>query len=142
MTTTTFHLAFPVHDLQATRDFFCDVLGCKTGRSAERWIDFDFFGHQIVAHYVSDVSEKKIPVQINSVDEKKVPVSHFGVILKWDEWHALAEKLRAAHIKFLIEPNIRFEGEVGEQATMFFTEPSGNALEFKSFKDMSQIFAT
>lgn len=139
MTIATFHLAFPVHDLQATKKFFCDVLGCKTGRSAERWIDFDFFGHQVVAHYVS---EEKTPVQTNSVDEKKVPVSHFGVILKWDEWHTLAEKLQAAHIKFLIEPNIRFKGEVGEQATMFLTEPSGNALEFKSFKDMSQIFAT
>ena len=139
MTTSTFHLAFPVHDLQATRDFFCNILGCKTGRSAERWIDFDFFGHQLVAHYVS---EEEAPVQTNSVDEQSVPVRHFGVILSWDEWHALAEKLRTAGTKFLIEPNIRFEGEVGEQATMFFTEPCGNAIEFKSFKDMSQIFAT
>ncbi len=139
MTTSTFHLAFPVHDLQATRDFFCNILGCKTGRSAERWIDFDFFGHQLVAHYVS---EEEAPVQTNSVDEQSVPVRHFGVILSWDEWHALAEKLRTADTKFLIEPNIRFEGEVGEQATMFFTEPCGNAIEFKSFKDMSQIFAT
>ena len=139
MTTSTFHLAFPVHDLQATRDFFCNILGCKTGRSAERWIDFDFFGHQLVAHYVS---EEEAPVQTNSVDEQSVPVRHFGVILSWDEWHALAEKLRTAGTKFLIDPNIRFEGEVGEQATMFFTEPCGNAIEFKSFKDMSQIFAT
>ena len=134
-----FHLAFPVSNLEATKDFFMDVLGCSTGRQSERWIDFDFFGHQVVAHLAED---EPTPATTNPVDGKQVPASHFGVILDWDDWHDLAEKLKAADIEFLIEPNIRFEGEVGEQATMFFQEPSGNALEFKSLKDMSQIFAT
>ena len=134
-----FHLAFPVSNLEATRDFFIGVLGCSTGRQSERWIDFDFFGHQVVAHLAED---EHTLATTNPVDGKQVPPSHFGVILDWDDWHHLAEKLKAADIEFLIEPNIRFEGEVGEQATMFFQEPSGNALEFKSFKDMSQIFAT
>jgi extradiol dioxygenase family protein len=134
-----FHLAFPVSNLEATKDFFIDVLGCNTGRQSERWIDFDFFGHQVVAHLADD---KHAPAITNSVDGKQVPASHFGVILNWGDWHDLAEKLKAAEIDFLIEPNIRFEDEAGEQATMFFQEPSGNALEFKSFKDMSQIFAT
>ena len=134
-----FHLAFPVSNLEATKDFFIDVLGCSTGRQSERWIDFDFFGHQVVAHLAED---EHTPATTNPVDGKQVPASHFGVILDWDDWHDLAEKLKAADIEFLIEPNIRFKGEVGEQATMFFQEPSGNALEFKSFKDMSQIFAT
>jgi len=139
MVQAPFHLAFPVSDLEATRDFFTDVLGCATGRQSDRWIDFDFFGHQVVAHLAD---EENNPAPTNPVDGKQVPSSHFGVILHWDEWHALAEKLKTSDIEFLIEPNIRFEGEVGEQATMFFMEPSGNALEFKSFKDMSQIFAT
>ena len=134
-----FHLAFPVSNLEDTRDFFIGVLGCSTGRQSERWIDFDFFGHQVVAHLAED---EHTLATTNPVDGKQVPASHFGVILDWDDWHHLAEKLKAADIEFLIEPNIRFEGEVGEQATMFFQEPSGNALEFKSFKDMSQIFAT
>jgi extradiol dioxygenase family protein len=134
-----FHLAFPVSNLEATKDFFIDVLGCSTGRQSERWIDFNFFGHQVVAHLADD---EHAPATTNPVDGKQVPASHFGVILDWDDWHHLAEKLKTAGIDFLIEPNIRFEGEVGEQATMFFQEPSGNALEFKSFKDMSQIFAT
>ncbi|MBU24886.1 MAG: glyoxalase [Gammaproteobacteria bacterium] len=139
MAQNPFHLAFPVSDLEATRDFFTGVLGCETGRSSERWIDFDFFGHQVVAH-LDDREHKTAPT--NPVDGEQVPASHFGVILDWNEWHTLADKLKAANVEFLIKPNIRFEGEVGEQATMFFTEPSGNALEFKSFKDMSQIFAT
>ena len=134
-----FHLAFPVSNLEATKDFFIDCLGCSTGRQSERWIDFNFFGHQVVAHLADD---EHAPATTNPVDGKQVPASHFGVILDWDDWHHLAEKLKTAGIDFLIEPNIRFEGEVGEQATMFFQEPSGNALEFKSFKDMSQIFAT
>ena len=134
-----FHLAFPVSDLEATRDFFTDILGCATGRQSDRWIDFDFFGHQVVAHLAD---EEYNPASTNPVDGKQVPASHFGVILDWDEWHTLAEKLKSSDVEFLIEPNIRFEGEVGEQATMFFKEPSGNALEFKSFRDMSQIFAT
>ena len=139
MASAPFHLAFPVSDLEATRDFFINVLGCSTGRTSDRWIDFDFFGHQVVAHLAED---EQTPSPTNPVDGKQVPASHFGVILEWEEWQRLADKLKAADIEFLIEPNIRFEGEVGEQATMFFTEPSGNALEFKSFKDMSQIFAT
>ena len=139
MAEVPFHLAFPVSDLEATRDFFTDVLGCATGRSSDRWIDFDFFGHQVVAH-LADAELNPAPT--NPVDGKQVPASHFGVILDWNEWHTLADRLKAADVKFLIEPNIRFEGEAGEQATMFFTEPSGNALEFKSFRDMSQIFAT
>ena len=139
MASAPFHLAFPVFDLEATKDFFIDVLGCRTGRTSDRWIDFDFFGHQVVAHLVAN---ETIDAPTNPVDGKQVPASHFGVILEWSDWHQLADKLKATNIEFLIEPNIRFEGEVGEQATMFFTEPSGNALEFKSFKDMSQIFAT
>ena len=139
MAQAPFHLAFPVSDLEATRDFFTDVLGCATGRSSDRWIDFDFFGHQVVAHLAD---EEHNPAPTNPVDGKQVPASHFGVILDWNEWHTLADRLKSANVEFLIEPNIRFEGEAGEQATMFFTEPSGNALEFKSFKDMSLIFAT
>ena len=139
MAEVPFHLAFPVSDLEATRDFFTDVLGCATGRSSDRLIDFDFFGHQVVAH-LADAELNPAPT--NPVDGKQVPASHFGVILDWTEWHTLADRLKAADVEFLIEPNIRFEGEAGEQATMFFTEPSGNALEFKSFRDMSQIFAT
>ena len=139
MVSAPFHLAFPVSDLEATKDFFIDVLDCRTGRTSDRWIDFDFFGHQVVAHLAED---QIIDASTNPVDGRQVPASHFGVILEWGDWHQLADKLKAANIEFLIEPNIRFEGEVGEQATMFFTEPSGNALEFKSFKDTSQIFAT
>ena len=139
MASAPFHLAFPVSDLEATKEFFIDVLGCRTGRTSDRWIDFDFFGHQVVAHLVED---ETIDAPTNPVDGKQVPASHFGVILEWNDWHQLADKLKAANIEVLIEPNIRFKGQVGEQATMFFTEPSGNAIEFKSFKDMSQIFAT
>ncbi len=134
-----FHLAFPVHNLPATRSFYEGLLGCQVGRTAERWIDFNFWGSQISAHLV-DAADNAAPT--NAVDGKKVPVKHFGAILKWDEWQALAEKLKAHGTEFIIEPYTRFEGEVGEQATMFFFDPSGNALEFKSFKDFSQIFAT
>ncbi len=139
MATPLFHLAFPVSDLEATREFYTKVLGCSTGRSSDHWIDFDFFGHQVVAHLKPDEAGS---VSTNDVDGDKVPVKHFGVILEWDEWQKLAEKLRSFDIKFIIEPHIRFEGEVGEQATMFFLDPSNNALEFKSFKDMSQVFAS
>lgn len=134
-----FHLAFPVKDIAKTRAFFEDLLGCEVGRSAERWIDFNFWGNQISAHLVEDEEDAALT---NAVDGKNVPVKHFGAILAWEEWHQLADKLKAAGITFIIEPYIRFEGEVGEQATMFFFDPSGNALEFKSFKDASQIFAT
>jgi uncharacterized protein len=134
-----FHLAFPVTDLEATRAFYGALLGCREGRSAPRWVDFEFFGHQISAHLV-DVAAKR--AETNLVDGDDVPVRHFGAILEWNEWHALAERLRVARVKFLIEPHIRFRGEVGEQATMFLVDPSGNALEFKSFQDPSRIYAT
>lgn len=133
-----FHLAFPVTDLAATRVFFTDILGCTLGRTSDRWIDIDFFGHQITAHLVDGLPE----ADTNPVDGEQVPASHFGAILDMPQWKALAEKLTALDIDFLIQPQIRFEGEVGEQATMFFKDPSGNALEFKAFADKSQIFAT
>lgn len=137
--TAAFHLAFPVTDLAATRTFYVDLLGCGVGRESDRWIDFDFHGNQITAHLVEgDAQAGEIT---NPVDGKSVPVRHFGAILEWDAWTALADRLKAAGIAFVIEPYVRFEGEVGEQATMFFTDPSGNAIEFKSFKDMGQIFA-
>ena len=133
-----FHLAFAVTDLTATEAFFVDLLGCRTGRRSERWIDFDFFGHQITAHLVDGA----LPLaETNPVDGEKVPSRHFGAILAWDVWQDLSARLQAAQIDFLIEPQIRFAGEVGEQATMFFRDPSGNALEFKAFKDTSMIFA-
>lgn len=135
---TPFHLAFPVNDIEATRKFFTEVIGCKEGRSAEKWVDFDFFGHQISAHLKP---EEVAHAKTNEVDGDKVPVRHFGAILPWKEWHELADRLTGLGIKFIIEPHIRFKGEIGEQATMFFMDPSGNALEFKSFQDMSQIFA-
>lgn len=133
-----FHLAFPVTDLAATKLFFTETLGCNLGRTSERWIDIDFFGHQITAHLVDGLDE----AATNPVDGEQVPSSHFGAILEMAEWKALAEKLMALDTQFLIKPQIRFEGEVGEQATMFFKDPSGNALEFKAFADKSQIFAT
>ncbi|MCC5921639.1 MAG: VOC family protein [Cyclobacteriaceae bacterium] len=138
-TTIPFHLAFPVRDLEATKAFYGELLGCKMGRSAERWVDFDFFGHQLSAHFT------EAPIQeppANAVDGKSVPIKHFGAILPWHQWQELAEKLKAANIEFIIEPYIRFKGEAGEQATMFFLDPSGNALEFKSFKDQKSIFTT
>jgi extradiol dioxygenase family protein len=134
-----FHVAFPVHDLEATRKFYSEVLGCKIGRSAERWIDFDLYGHQISAHLVEGW---KGGTNTNPVDGKNVPVLHWGVILEMNQWEALAERLKKHGIKFIIEPYIRFKGEVGEQATMFFLDVSNNALEFKSFKNDSSIFAT
>lgn len=133
-----FHLAFPVTDLAATKLFFTETLGCTLGRTSERWIDIDFFGHQITAHLVDGLDE----AATNPVDGEQVPSSHFGAILEMAEWKALADKLVALDTQFLIKPQIRFEGEVGEQATMFFKDPSGNALEFKAFADKSQIFAT
>ena len=132
-----FHLAFPVTDLEATRIFFTELLGCKLGRTAPRWIDIDFFGHQITAHLVDEIPE----VATNPVDGNRVPARHFGAILDMDSWKALSERLQAAGTEFLINPHIRFEGEVGEQATMFFYDPSGNAMEFKAFASQDQIFA-
>jgi len=133
-----FHLAFPVHDLAAARAFYGDTLGCAEGRSAATWIDFDLFGHQIVAHL--DPAAKPVAVA-NPVDGHDVPVPHFGVVLTMADWHALADRLRAAGTRFGIEPHIRFVGQPGEQATMFFCDPSGNALEFKAFADDAMLFA-
>ncbi len=134
-----FHLAFPVHDLAAARAFYGDTLGCGEGRRSDSWIDFDLYGHQIVAH----LDEGARPVGIsNPVDGHDVPVPHFGVVLDWDDWHKLAARLEAAGTDFGIAPHIRFKGQVGEQATMFFRDPSGNALEFKAFADDAMIFAT
>ncbi len=133
-----FHLAFPVVSLSDARRFYGDLLGCAEGRSSAEWVDFDFFGHQIVAHLApADAGQNAT----SAVDGHNVPVRHFGVVLDMVGWTALAEKLRAAGTRFVIEPYVRFKGEVGEQATMFFLDPSGNALEFKAFADRSQLFA-
>lgn len=138
MNATPFHLAFPIRDIEETRNFYGELLGCTIGRSTDKWIDFNFFGHQLSAHVKPDELKSALT---NKVDGDNVPVRHFGAILPWNDWEALAEKLRSANCAFIIEPHIRFKGQVGEQATMFFLDPSGNALEFKSFKDMSQVFA-
>jgi extradiol dioxygenase family protein len=135
---TPFHLAFPVDDLEAARAFYGGTLGCPEGRSSDEWIDFDFFGHQIVAHLSPNAPGMR---HANAVDGHAVPVPHFGVVLPMRTWEALAARARAAHIQFEIEPYVRFKGEVGEQATMFFYDPAGNALEFKAFADISQMFA-
>lgn len=135
-----FHLAFPVHDLGAARAFYGGLLGCAEGRSDTRWVDFDLFGHQIVAHLV-DGPPAAGAVPSNPVDGHDVPVPHFGAVLPWDAWHVLARRLEAAGVAFDIAPTIRFKGKPGEQATMFFRDPSGNALEFKSFRDPDQLFA-
>ncbi|HEU0044138.1 VOC family protein [Sphingomonas sp.] len=133
-----FHFAFPVHDLAAARAFYGGTLGCPEGRSSDQWIDFDLFGHQIVAH----LSPAAKPfAHSNPVDGHDVPVPHFGVVLTMADWEALAERVGAAGISFGIEPHVRFAGQVGQQATMFFHDPSGNALEFKAFGDDSQLFA-
>jgi len=133
-----FHLAFPVDNLERTREFYTKILGCKEGRSSDRWIDFDMYGHQVVAHLVDSVDS----VETNPVDGDDVPASHFGVILESEQWTKLSENLRDSNIEFIIEPHTRFRGEPGEQSTMFFLDPCGNALEFKAFNDDSQIFAT
>lgn len=133
-----FHLAFPVRDLEAAREFYGEVLGCTEGRSAERWVDFDLFGHQITAHLAEGSTGFEAT---NLVDADQVPVPHFGIILPMEEWKSLADKLTEKGVEFIIEPKIRFAGEVGEQATMFFLDPSGNALEFKGFSDFSSVFA-
>nr|MBF0685550.1 VOC family protein [Pseudomonas sp.] len=133
-----FHLAFPVHDLAAARAFYGELLGCPEGRSSPDWIDFNFYGHQIVAHLSPDETGHR---NTSQVDGENVPVRHFGAVLSMSQWQELADKLRAAGTKFIIEPQIRFKGQVGEQATMFFLDPSGNAIEFKAFADMSSLFA-
>lgn len=133
-----FHLAIPVDDLAAARHFYGSVLGCPEGRSSDLWTDYDFFGHQLVVHYQPRSAEK---LHHNPVDGHDVPVPHFGVVLAMADWEVLAGRVRAAGIQFVIEPYIRFAGQVGEQATMFFLDPCGNALEFKAFKDIGQLFA-
>ncbi len=135
---TPFHIAFPVHDLAAARAFYGGLLGCPEGRSSDEWIDYNLYGHQVVAHLKRG---HQAELHHNAVDSHAVPVPHFGVILELDQWHALADRLRAAGQQFIIEPYVRFAGQVGEQATMFFLDPSGNALEFKAFADRSQLFA-
>ncbi len=135
-----FHLAFPVHDLVAARRFYGELLGCEEGRSSEQWIDFDFFGHQIVAH--TTTGGEGGSKDSNPVDGHDVPIPHFGLVLDMPRWTELADRLRAAQVEFVIEPYIRFEGLPGEQATMFLLDPSGNALEFKAFRDPRQLFAT
>ncbi|MCB0640923.1 MAG: VOC family protein [Phaeodactylibacter sp.] len=139
-TISPFHLAVPVHDLTAARRFYGQLLGCEEGRSSEQWIDFNFFGHQFVAHLDPALQVDKA-LHSNPVDGHNVPVPHFGVVLPWSDWETLAARLKAAGTAFVIEPYVRFKGQVGEQATMFFLDPSGNALEFKAFKDLNQLFA-
>ena len=134
-----FHLAIPVHSLAAAREFYGQLFGCAEGRSSDEWVDFDFFGHQVVAHL--DPAAQPAACT-NPVDGHDVPVPHFGVVLEWQAWQALAGRLRQSGVRFEIEPGVRFAGQVGEQATMFFRDPSGNALEFKAFRDPGQLFAT
>ena len=132
-----FHLAIPVHDLEKSRDFYKNILGCDEGRSSDHWVDFNLFGHQLVIHYKEKSTEK---IKTNPVDGKDVPIPHFGVILEWNQFHNFSNQLIEKGITFIIDPYIRFKGLPGEQATMFFKDPCGNALEFKSFKDFNQIF--
>ena len=133
-----FHLAFPVHSLIEARHFYIDILGCSEGRSSEDWVDFNFYGHQIVAHLVEGYGEGS---SVNDVDGDNVPLRHFGIVLGMKEWVALSKKLKQAEMRFLVEPRVRFEGLGGEQATMFIRDFSGNALEFKAFKDQSRLFS-
>ncbi len=147
MTLQPFHLAIPVNNLALARQFYGEFLGFSEGRSCEQWIDWDFFGHQLVTHLKDDsASADKTSIAspiatVNQVDGHGVPVPHFGVVLEWQAWHDFADRLKSHNIKFVIEPYIRFKGKIGEQATMFFLDPAGNALEFKAFKDISQLFA-
>ncbi len=136
-----FHLAIPVSDIKKSRKFYKEVLGCGEGRSSENWVDFNFFGHQLVIHY-QEKEEETTSSFNSSSDGKEVPIPHFGVVLEWDVFHEFLKLLKANEVNFTIEPYIRFEGQVGEQATMFFKDPSGNTLEFKSFRNMGQLFAS
>ncbi|MBJ9978099.1 VOC family protein [Pseudomonas sp. S75] len=140
MSLSPFHLAIPVYDLPAARAFYGETFGLAEGRSAAAWVDFDFYGHQLVIHEHPKTASQE-SAHTNAVDGHDVPVPHFGIILSWDEWEALADRLTARQTQFVIEPYVRFKGQVGEQATMFLFDPCGNALEFKAFKDMSQLFA-
>jgi extradiol dioxygenase family protein len=137
MSLKPFHLAIPVNNIEESRDFYTNILGFKEGRSDNKWVDYNFFGHQLVIHLDS---QKSISKKFNSVDAHQVPVPHFGVVLDWEEWKLFSEKIKKLKIDFLIKPYIRFKGKVGEQATMFFLDPSGNALEFKSFRNPNQLF--
>jgi extradiol dioxygenase family protein len=138
---TPFHIAFPVRDIPEARRFYGEMLGCPEGRSAPEWVDFDLYGHQIVAHFKPGMDKAADQAHHNPVDGHDVPVPHFGVVLDMEQFEALAGRLRKAGVRFVIEPYVRFKGEVGEQATMFFLDPSGNALEFKAFRDRSLLFA-
>ena len=135
-----FHLAIPVNNLEICRAFYKDVIGCDEGRSAAHWVDFNFFGHQLVIHEKS-AHETRENTSTNFVDGKDIPVPHFGVVLSWEEWTKLSQNLKARNIAFIVEPYIRFKGQIGEQATMFFLDPENNAIEFKAFKDQNQLFA-
>lgn len=135
-----FHLAIPVNDIPTNRRFYREVLGCTEGRSSDHWVDFDFFGHQLVIHLKESNSSEA--AETNPVDGKEVPVPHFGVVLDMEAFWAFSEKIKGHGIEFIIEPYVRFEGAIGEQATMFFNDPSGNALEFKAFKNIDQLFAS
>ena len=137
MALSPFHLAIPVSNLAEGRNFYSNILNFEEGRSSDHWVDYNFFGHQLVIHYKPKSEDNS---HTNSVDGKDVPIPHFGVVLPWETFQQFAEQLKSKGITFIIEPYIRFEGQVGEQATMFFKDPSGNALEFKAFKDMSQLF--
>lgn len=140
MSLSPFHLAIPVYDLAAARRFYGEVFGLAEGRSSAQWVDFDFFGHQLVIHE-HPKTDSQAHAHANSVDGHDVPVPHFGVVLEWAQWEALAGRLRSFGVRFVIEPYVRFQGQVGEQATMFLYDPCGNALEFKAFKDIGQLFA-
>jgi uncharacterized protein len=142
MTLRPFHLAFPVRDIAEARSFWGGVIGCPEGRSAEDWVDFDFYGHQIVAHLAPERSGSPPAEASNPVDGHDVPVPHFGIVLTLEDWQDLADRLTAAGTKFVIEPHVRFKGQPGEQATLFFRDPSGNAIEMKAFADLGQLFAT
>jgi extradiol dioxygenase family protein len=139
MSVPPFHLAFPVDDLGAARRFYGDLLGCPEGRSADKWVDFDLHGHQIVAHLAPEAVRARAA---NAVDGENVPVPHFGLVLPMEQWNALAERLEAASVEFVIPPTVRFKGQAGEQATMFLLDPAGNALEFKAMADPAKLFAT
>lgn len=140
-TLTPFHIAVPVHDIEAARKFYGDVMGFAEGRSADTWVDFDFYGHQFVIHLQPGMEKELDRRHCIPVDGHDVPVPHYGAVLEWHDWEALAERLKSKGIKFVMEPCIRFKGLVGEQATMFPLDPSNNALEFKAFKDIGQLFA-
>ena len=143
MSVQPFHIAVPVDDLAAARNFYANILGCPEGRSSDHWIDFNLYGHQIVAHLKPSAAprNRNTAGDTNSVDNHEVPIPHFGVVLSPSDWKQLAARVRTANIPFVIEPYTRFEGQIGEQSTMFFLDPAGNALEFKSFADLSQLFA-